>query len=156
MIEVWRTTRGAYAATAFDGEGARRYGGRWGHPGTPLVYTSATLSLSVLEVLTQLVSYEDLADYVAIPAAFDEALVEMVDPSRLPNDWRALPAPESTRALGTAWAENSRSLALRVPSVVLPSEHNFVINPHHEAFAAVAVGTPRHLDVDPRLLKTRR
>ena len=153
MIQVWRTTRRAYAEAAFSGEGARLYGGRWGQRGVPLAYASATLSLSVLEVLTQVVSYEDLADYVAIPAAFDEALAQELEAEDLPADWRAHPAPESTKALGTAWARSNRSLVLRIPSVVLPSEANYLINPRHPAFGQVELGAPQDLDIDPRLLK---
>lgn len=118
-----------------------------------LVYASATLSLSVLEVLAQVVSYEDLADYVAIPAAFDEALIEGLEVEDLPADWRAHPAPESTKALGTAWARSMRSAVLRVPSVVLPSESNYLLNLHHAAFDRVELGAVQDLDIDPRLLK---
>lgn len=152
-IEVWRTTRRRYAGTAYSGEGARLYGGRWGRRGVPLVYASGTLSLSVLEVLAQVVGYEDLADFVAVPATFDEALVERLGDGALPADWRAVPAPASTQAVGTAWAVSARSLALRVPSALLPSEPNYLINPRHEAFAAVVIGEPRPLDLDARLLK---
>lgn len=153
MIRAWRVTRRAYAGAAFSGEGARLYGGRWGQRGIPLVYASATLSLSVLEVLTQVVSYADLADYVAIPVAFDEALHERLEVEGLPADWRALPAPASTKALGTAWARAMRSAVLRVPSVVLPSESNYLLNPAHPAFDRIELGAAQELDIDPRLLK---
>lgn len=153
MIRVWRTTRRAHARAAFSGDGARRYGGRWGRRGIPLVYASATLSLSVLEILAQVVSYEDLDDYLAIPATFDGGHVETLADADLPADWRALPAPESTRALGTAWAESGRTLVLRVPSVLLPSESNYLINPLHPAFGEMGIGDPQALQLDPRLLK---
>lgn len=153
MIRVWRTTKRAYGDTAFSGEGARRAGGRFNRRGTPLVYTSGTLSLSVLEVLTQLVGYEDLSAYVAIPAAFDERLVQVLEVEDLPPDWRSLPAPESTKALGMAWIEAQETPVLRVPSVVLPSEPNYLINPAHPDVAQVKRGDPQELGIDPRLLK---
>lgn len=153
MIRAWRTTRRAHAETAFSGEGARLYGGRWGHRGIPLVYTSATMSLSVLEVLTQVVGYEDLQDYVAIPVDFDQAHVEALPNEDLPADWRSLPASEATKALGMAWAVSGRSLVLRVPSVVLPSEANYLINPRHAAFRGMEIGSPQSLGLDPRLFK---
>ena len=152
-FRVWRTTRAAYAAAAFTGEGARRYGGRWGEVGVPLVYTSAHLSLSVLEVLVQLVDYADLEDYVAVPALIDEALVETVAREDLPADWRSLPPPRATRALGSAWAREARSAVLQVPSVVLPEESNYVVNPLHPDFGKIRVGEARPLGIDPRLLK---
>lgn len=103
MIRVWRTTKREHADTAFSGEGARRAGGRFNRLGTPLVYTSWARSLSVLEVLTQLVGYEDLRGYVAIPAVFDERHVTTWEIDDLPSNWQSLPAPESTKALGTSW-----------------------------------------------------
>ena len=107
----------------------------------------------MLEVLTQVVDHEDLLDYVAIPAFLRERDVKVLDASDLPADWRALPVPESTKALGTRWAEAQESLALRVPSVVLPSVHNYLINPMHAAFALVEIGEAQELGIDPRLLK---
>lgn len=152
-LRVWRTTRAAYAAYAFTGEGARLYGGRWGEVGVPLVYTSAHLSLSVLEVLVQLADYADLADYVAVTATFDERLVETVAPEDLPTNWRSLPPPRATRAWGSQWARERRSAVLRVPSVVVPEEANYVLNPLHPDFAAIEIGEARPLEIDPRLVK---
>jgi RES domain-containing protein len=153
MIRVWRATKRKHIDTAFSGEGARLAGGRFNERGIPLVYTSWTLSLSVLEVLTQLVGYEDLLDYVAIPASFDERHVKVLEIEDLPEDWRSLPAPESTKALGTAWIASQETLALRVPSVILPVEHNYLINPAHPEFAQVEIGIAQELVIDPRLLK---
>lgn len=153
MIRVWRTTKRKYAEAAFDGEGARQAGGRFNRRGTAVVYTSGTLSLAVLEVLTQLVGYEDLLDYVAIPARFDEQHVKALEVADLPENWRRLPAPQSTKVLGTAWATSRETLVLRVPSVVLPAEHNYLINPLHPDMERVEMGEPEDLDIDPRLVK---
>ena len=68
LIRVWRLTQPHTAA--FDGTGARRYGGRWNPRGTAVVYTSATLSLAVMELLVHL-DDDDLAKaYVGVPAVF--------------------------------------------------------------------------------------
>lgn len=153
MIRVWRVTKRTYLDTAFSGEGARLAGGRFNRHGAPLVYTSWALSLSVLEVLTQLVGYEDLAAYMVIPARFDERRVKALEVQDLPEDWRSLPAPESTKALGMAWIASQESVVLRVPSVILPTEHNYLINPAHPDFAQVEIDLAQDLMIDPRLLK---
>ena len=148
-ITAWRTTSRAYADAAFDGKGAATYGGRWNPEGVPVVYLSSSRALSVLEVLARVRGPEDLAGFVLIPATFDaDAVTEL---AALPENWRALPAPESTRRLGAAWAAGRKSLVLRVPSVVLPAEANYVLNPLHPDAAAVEVGEPEPLQVDPRL-----
>ncbi len=148
---AWRTTRRRYAETAFSGEGAAEYGGRWNPKRVPVVYLSASRALSVLEVLTQVRGPGDLADYVMVPATFETSDVSAAAP--LPADWRALPSPRSTQDLGGAWARSQRSLVLRVPSVVLPAEANYVLNPAHPRASSVVYGEPEAVEVDPRLFK---
>src|SRR6266581_3394495 len=53
MRSVWRITTAAFARSAFSGEGARLYGGRWNPKGVPIVYTAASQSLALLEMLVQ-------------------------------------------------------------------------------------------------------
>lgn len=148
-VTAWRTTRKEHAETAFSGKGAAEYGGRWNPKRVPAVYLSSSQALSVLEVLTQVRGPGDLAGYVVIPATFDAADVSV--PDALPADWRALPAPRSTQDVGAAWAAGEASLVLRVPSVVLPAEPNYVLNPTHPRAGAVVYGDPEPLEVDPRL-----
>ena len=42
---------------------------------------------------------------------------------------------------------------LRVPSVVLPTESHFLVNPLHPDFGTVDVGPFEPLDIDTRLFK---
>lgn len=151
-LTAWRTTRRAYAEAAFTGEGAAEHGGRWNRKGTPAVYLSSSRALSVLEVLTQVRGPEDLAGYVLVPATFDAG--DVAEPDALPADWRALPSPRSTREVGAAWVASRSSLVLRVPSVVLPAEPNYVLDPAHPAAGSVAYGDPEELEVDPRLFQS--
>ena len=148
-VTAWRTTRRAYAETAFSGEGAAEHGGRWNSKRTPVVYLSSSRALSVLEVLTQVRGPQDLADYVLRPATFDER--DVSEPDRLPADWRSLPAPPSTQKVGASWVSDAVSLVLRVPSVVLPAEPNYLLNPAHSRARSVVYGAAEELEIDPRL-----
>lgn len=65
MIRSWRLVQADYAAHAFDGEGARLYGGRWNSPGQCAVYTAGSLALAALEVLVHLKSRVTLSRYIA-------------------------------------------------------------------------------------------
>ncbi len=49
MPSAWRLTKTRFLPTAWDGEGARRSGGRWNSTGTAVVYASSTLSLALVE-----------------------------------------------------------------------------------------------------------
>jgi RES domain-containing protein len=153
----WRITQARYTGGpgggAFSGEGARRYGGRWNSRGTPVAYTAGSRSLALLEILVHLDSSRLLHRYVLLPIRFAAGHVEHLDAGDLPDDWRSHPAPASTQSLGDAWARETRSPVLQVPSVVVPSEPNYIINPLHPDFPELTIGTAEPLDVDPRLLE---
>lgn len=70
----------------------------------------------------------------------------------VPKDWRAFPASGKTRAIGDAWVESSSSAVLKVPSVTIEHEHNFILNLSHSDFSTITIGAPRSLEIDPRLL----
>jgi RES domain-containing protein len=82
---------------------------------------------------------------------FDAGLCRQVPPSDLPKDWAAEPAPDSTRALGTAWAKDLSSAVLVLPSAVVPLESVYLINPRHPDVARIAIGREAHFRFDARL-----
>ena len=151
MVTAWRLTKTKYLSTAWDGEGARRAGARWNGVGTAVVYVSGTLSLALLETLVH-VSSGVLPAYTAVPVEFDASLVTILEAKDLPADWKANPVPPITQAIGDRWAAESRTAALRVPSVVVPSEFNFALNPKHPDFVRIRIGTPIPFPFDLRLL----
>ncbi len=155
-LTVWRIVRRRRAASAFDGEGARLLGGRWNLPGTRLVYTSKSLALAALELLVHVAPDEAPDDLVAVSAELPAgAEVTARAATGLPAGWRDYPARESTQRLGTAWAEKNETLALAVPSAVVPSEWNVLINPLHPDFARLVLGRPQPFLLDPRLSARR-
>ncbi|MGH7318306.1 MAG: RES family NAD+ phosphorylase [Candidatus Rokuibacteriota bacterium] len=143
-------TRARFAA--FDGEGARRHGGRWTRPGIPVVYTSASLALAALEVFVNLERPQPPGDLVAISADIPETLtIAWMAPSELPANWRSYPAPEALADLGTRWAHELKTPVLVVPSAVIPQELNYLLNPLHSHFKRIRVGNPEAFRFDPRL-----
>jgi RES domain-containing protein len=151
MRQAWRIVKARHEGTAFDGEGARIYGGRWNSPGTRLVYASATLSLAALESLVHLnppVAFK----WVAIPVSFEERLVEVMSLAGLPADWTEEPPPPSTMEVGDQWVKQARSAVLEIPSVIVRSESNFLLNPAHPDFKKVVIGKSAPFAFDPRLL----
>lgn len=151
MIKTWRLVKKRHAETAFDGEGARLHGGRWNSPGSPVVYTSASLSLAALETLVYVQAPPVV--YVAFSIEFHKVDLQCVPERKIPSDWKRFPASASTREIGDAWVRNAESLALRVPSVLVPSEHNFLLNPNHPRFHTVRISPPVDFSFDPRLVK---
>jgi RES domain-containing protein len=150
MLTVWRLVTARFAASAFSGDGARLYGGRWNRQGVPMVYTSGTQSLAMLEMLAQ----DDplRARYVAIPASIpDRVDIERIAVENLHSGWRRIEARAQLRDLGSAWARSLSSAVLAVPSAVIPAETNYLLNPLHPAFAQIEIGGPQAFVTDPRL-----
>jgi RES domain-containing protein len=152
VITAWRLTKTRHLATAWDGEGAKRAGGRWNSVGTRVVYASATLSLALAETLVHLPSGV-LPAYSAIAIEFDESLVATLPVRDLPSRWNGHPPPPSTQAIGDAWVAAGTSAILRVPSVVVPGEWNYVLNPAHADFPKKGIGAPISFPFDPRLVR---
>lgn len=151
MIRVWRITKRKHLKTAFSGSGARRYGGRWNSPGSAIVYTSETQSLAALEMLVHLEAAELFKDYVLIAVEIEKSLLQDIDRARLPRNWRTDPSPASLRKIGDEWAFALSSVALRVPSALVPDENNVLLNPSHPDFVNLAIGEPVSFRFDPRL-----
>ena len=152
MRSLWRIVQDKYAKEAFSGEGSAKYGGRWNQKGTAVVYCSQSESLAQLEILVRTQRAKDLALYVLIEARVPEELIETLRHTDLPQDWNALPESNSTREIGTKWATEKRSAVLGVPSVVVPTEFNFLLNPEHPDFSKIEIGNPKPVGWDPRLL----
>ena len=151
MVSAWRIVKRRFVQEAFSGEGARRFGGRWNTPGNAVVYVSETRALAMLEVLAGLQSATPLPHFLLIPVRIPSTLIESVELTELPRDWRHGHARVKTREIGDLWLAEERSAVLRVPSAVVDGESNYLLNPAHRAFPKVRVGTPEELVFDPRL-----
>ena len=152
MLTVWRLVTARFAKSAFSGEGARLYGGRWNRKGVSLVYTAGTQSLAMLEMLVQ---DEPLrARYVMIEARIPKGVaIDRIKIEDLPSDWRDIAAREKLQALGTQWARKRSAAVLAVPSAVIPVETNYLFNPLHPDFRRIKIGKPRKFETDLRLIK---
>lgn len=151
MLAAWRIVKTKHAASAFDGEGARRHGGRWTSIGRSAVYTSSTVALATLELVVHLDTTALLPAYALFEVGIPEDLVAEV-PGALPPTWRDFPASTELRAMGDAWLNEVTSAALRVPSAIVPVEFNFLLNPEHPDFQLITIGQPQPYDIDSRLL----
>lgn len=152
-ITAWRISPKEYEDAAFSGKGAKEYGGRFNSVGTPLVYTSASLALATLELLVRTNARKRLKGRVCLPVAFSEEHVLIKGADDLPEGWEARPYTAVSQGVGDEWIRHESSLVLRVPSVVVPAEHNYLINPHHPEFEELEFGEPIPLEPDPRLFE---
>ena len=151
-MTAWRIVEAQYADEIFSGEGARLFAARWHEQGHRLVYTAATLSLATLELIVNTPRARLLRKYVVTSCTFPEGIAENLDETRLPPNWREFPPPTEVQRLGMEWLVSGSSTVLSVPSVVIPSERNYLINPEHKHFRSVDVGPVLPFEIDLRLL----
>ena len=150
MGTAYRLTQRRYARSAFSGFGSLRGNGRWHRAGIPVVYAAESAAVALLEVMVHLERPRLLVmEWAVVPCRFEDALVERQDV--LPDDWRAFPWPASTQQIGQAWFGEARSPVLDVPSAVMPSARNYLLNPDHPRFNEVEIGEPEPFEIDPRL-----
>ena len=151
-MQLYRLVHNKWAAQAFDGEGARLYGGRWNSKGQLCVYTAGSEALAILEILVHLNNRTALKQYRLFQLTIAAEEVLSVSPANLPLSWQQQPASIDTARIGDSWLAQQASLALALPSVIAPREQNILLNPLHPRFAA-CLTTVTELDFmpDPRL-----
>jgi|SRR5699024_3871112 len=150
-MDVFRITKSAYSQD-LTGEGARIHGGRWSKKGVNMLYTSEYGSLAALEILVHTPIATSPADLqmvvISIP---DDVPFETLDPNTLPANWTQYPAPSALAERGTEWVQSASSLILKVPSVIIRSEWNFLINPAHSDFSRIRINEIRGFQLDDPL-----
>ncbi|EIP97566.1 hypothetical protein OpiT1DRAFT_02010 [Opitutaceae bacterium TAV1] len=153
-LHFWRVEKKIFAASAKTGEGARSAGGRWNSPGLPAIYCGQTLALSVMEILVHAITPEERADpRVWFKLSVPRAACRTLSLKRLPPGWNQPAIHPATVAIGDQWLRSRVSVALRVPSAVIPGEWNCILNPAHPAFKRlVRWSKPEPLKIDRRLL----
>jgi RES domain-containing protein len=152
LSRVYRLLRSAFAANPLDGEGSYRFGGRWSSPGTRLVYTAENLSLAMLEYLAHLDPSNWPDDLMLAVAEIPDELSRIhLRIEELPANWQAYPATANLCQIGDQFVSDRKAAALAIPSVLAPTEWNWLINPLHQDFHRVRVISKERFQYDQRL-----
>ncbi len=156
-LTVFRLGKLAYRNTLFSGEGGLHASGRWTSRGRPIVYTSASISLAVLEYT---VNYRrrgwvpaTVLGRITIPAG---VLIEIVSANRLPANWFAADPPSQLQQIGDDWLERGDSAVLRVSSAIVMEEWNYLLNPLHADVRKLRLGKPQLFSFDRRVARSKK
>jgi RES domain-containing protein len=157
LVTAYRLVRRTRTKDAFTGEGSRLFGGRWTPKGLPAVYCSQHLSLCVLELRVNQDRFLAQEGYRFFTITFRSTFLESLSLPDAPKGWDK-PKTSSNRltaaqGFGELWLLEKRSAVLGVPSLVLPQENNFILNPLHPDFASIRISRPTPIRLDSRLWK---
>jgi len=152
LLTVYRIVKARHARGAFSGDGARLAGGRWHRPGEAAVYASSSLALAVLETFVQLGDDGLQIRFVHFRIRIPDS-VNLERCGRPPRNWRAEPPQSSSMRYGSAWLRAGRAAVLEVPSAIVPSERNYLLNPAHPDFRRIQRGRAQAFVFDSRLWK---
>lgn len=156
-LTVFRLGKHAYRDQLFSGQGGLYASGRWTSKGRPVIYTSASISLAVLEYT---VNYRrrgwvpaTVVGRAMIPAS---VRVETVSIDRLPASWFTASPPSQLQVLGGDWLERGTTAVLKVPSAIVTEEWNYLLNPLHADFGKLHISAPQSFNFDRRVARSRR
>jgi len=150
-MKVYRLSKSKFAGD-LSGRGAEIAGGRWNSKGTPLIYTSPSRALCLVEVAVHLPVGIIPHDYVLIEIEIpDEAEVQVIEEKLLPTDWNSFPHSPVTQNLGDNFVKENTNLMLKVPSAVVPGDFNYLINPRHPQINQVFIVSTNPFGFDERL-----
>lgn len=156
-VTVYRLAKLQYRDQVFSGIGGLYAHGRWTFRGRPVVYTSGSIALAVLEYTVNYRRHgwvpESVLGRAAIP---DDVAIEAVRSADLPDDWRDPTPPRELQAIGEGWLQRAATPILKVPSVAVPEEWNYLLNPRHADFARLDLQEPEPFGFDRRLVRTRK
>jgi len=151
FMEIFRITNKKYADD-LTGKGAALNGGRWNKVGTPVLYCGASVEIALLETIVHLPA-NFAPNLILLTLQIPNDSIDAITVSELPKKWYKHPAPEVLAEIGDAWTKSNSSIALKVPSVIVHTAHNFVLNCSHPKYQKVKVLKKQPFPLDGRLTK---
>lgn len=148
---VYRITK-SNRASDISGLGASQFPGRWNKKGTPVLYTGESKEIALLEVIvhTPPMMSPDL-DILTIEIP-NHSITELT-PTNLPRNWHLFPSPTILSEIGQRWIDDNKYLALKVPSSIVHTANNIILNCRHKDFDKVKIISQKKFSFDSRLRK---
>ncbi|GAA4415480.1 RES family NAD+ phosphorylase [Nibrella viscosa] len=151
MLTVYRTVKAKYRNEPLSTEGARLFGSRWNPKSFPLLYTTSSPALALVELLVHQprVRYEKLPNLSLVTLAVPDSVI-IYSPEQLPDYWN-VESYERTQWILRDWLTQPATLAAAVPSVVVPMSYNYLIHPAHPDFSRIQIIKAEPFPIERRL-----
>ncbi len=148
---VYRLSRKKYK-DELSGTGASLHGQRWNSKGIEVIYTAQTRALANSEVAVHLPLGILPADYFMVKIEIPDSIkIEELNKTDLPSNWDSIPFRPESQLVGDEFVNANEAAVLKVPSVVVKGENNYIINPKHPDFKKIKILDSEPFPFDPRL-----
>ncbi len=148
---VFRLSKSKYSRD-LSGKGAELSGGRWNSKGVAMIYTSQSRALCTTEIAVHMPLGIVPVDYQLISIDIpDDYHILSIKTAQLPPGWKSFPHLHATQEIGDHFIKEAKSAVLKVPSVVVPGDYNFLLNPGHKDFHLIRIIKTEHFQFDERL-----
>lgn len=130
---------------------------RWNGKGTFMIYTAGSIALACLENLARRAGTDtSKADFsvmeIEIP---DKLAVKVITKETLAKahpEWYRVRQYPLTQQMGDQWLNESKEPVLKVPSVIINHEFNYLLNPRHPDFLNIKIKEVSPFTFDQRIL----
>jgi len=150
-MRVYRIT-GRKHASDITGKGAALYGGRWNKKGSPVVYTGGNMEIALLETLVHIPQML-IPDLDMLTLKIPDSSITEIHKNQLPDNWFDYPAPTILTEIAETWIRRGETIALKVPSCIIHSAHNYILNCLHPNYNQVLIEKHTEFHFDTRLLR---
>lgn len=136
-----------------SGEGARIFGGRWNHRGTPILYTAESRSLATLELLVHAQQLSSVSNLSILTLEFPDKITidDIQKIMTFPQDWQKYTSHPELQDTVSDWIA-SDGFILKVPSAIIKEESNYLINPRHKNMKLLKIINTEEFILDERLI----
>ena len=117
-----------------------------------MLYTCSHRSLAMLEILVHWQRPTPPPDFVVVVIFVPDSLAR-ANNLYLIKDWQQ--DQHWSQETGDLWLKEKKTLLMKVPSVLVPNEPNYLINPLHPDAEAIKVINIEPFEFDNRLFGTR-
>ncbi|MFN3757159.1 MAG: RES family NAD+ phosphorylase [Flavobacterium sp.] len=150
---VYRITKRKHSLD-ISGTGAALFPGRWNQKGTPVLYTSESIEIALLENIVHAPPMI-IPDLEILTIEIPDNSIEELTISNLPSNWQNYPSPTILSKMGQDWIDEGKTISLKVPSAIVPTSHNFILNCKHKDYNQVKLIEQKSFYFDPRLVKRK-
>ncbi len=149
-MNVFRLCKSVYS-NDLSGKGAALYGGRWNSKGIPVIYTSESKALCLLEAAVHFPLGNSPRDLMIVTIEIPDTInIRVVLKKDVHDGWNAFPFHSSTQKIGDRLLKELEYQVIKVPSALVPCEYNFLINPLHPASNKIKIHAVDPFPIDQR------